>query len=232
VATFGEDTAFDDVARQLLLLAKHTRDPATGLYYHGWDESRAQPWANPRTGTSPSFWGRALGWYAMAIVDVLDYLPVTHPDRPAVIRVLQQLAEAVAAVQDPATGLWYQVLDQPGRAGNYHEASASSMFAYALAKGARQGYLPGRYREVALLAHDGLVRHLVSIGADGLPSLNGVVSVGLGRSSGTQLRGIGEPAVPMTQGVGAFIWQPGARRRTQRVVLGPDRPGQTPRFTG
>ena len=209
-ATFGEDTAFADVTRQLLLLARHTRDPATGLYYHGWDASRTQIWADRETGTSPNFWGRAVGWYAMALVDVLDYLPQAHPDRPAVVRVLQQLADAVAAVQDPVTGLWYQVLDQPNRAGNYHEASASSMFAYALAKGARLGYLPPNCRELALRAYDGIVRYLVSVGGDGLPSLNGVVSVsGLGgkqQRNGTFEYYVSEPVVADDyKGVGAFI---------------------------
>jgi unsaturated rhamnogalacturonyl hydrolase len=209
-ATFGEDTAFADVTRQLLLLARHTRDPATGLYYHGWDESRTQLWANRQSGTSPNFWGRALGWYAMALVDVLDFLPSTHPDRPALVRVLQQLAGAVAAVQDPVTGLWYDVLDQPNRAGNYHEASASSMFTYAFAKGAREGHLPAVYRELAERAHEGIVRRLVTVGPDGLPSLNGIVSVsGLGgkqQRDGSFEYYVSEPVVADDyKGVGAFI---------------------------
>ena len=209
-ATFGEVRAFDDVARQLLLVARHTRDPLTGLYYHGWDESRTQAWANPQTGTSPGFWGRATGWYAMALVDVLDQLPANHPDRDAIVRVLQQLAEAVAAVQDPVTGLWYQVLDQPNRTGNYHEASASSMFVYALARGVRQGHLPERFLAIARRGHDGLVRYLVRPGADGLPSLNGIVQVsGLGgkqQRSGTFEYYVSEPVVADDyKGVGPFI---------------------------
>jgi unsaturated rhamnogalacturonyl hydrolase len=209
-ATFGEDTAFNDVTRQLLLLARHTRDPATGLYYHGWDASRTQPWADPLRGTSPGFWGRAVGWYAMALVDVLDYLPPQHPDRAAIVQVLQQLAQAVAAVQDPVTGLWYDVLDQANRPGNYHEASASSMFVYAFAKGARQGVLPSLYRDLARRGHDGIVRGLVRPGDDGLPSLHGVVAVsGLGgkqQRSGTFEYYVSEPVVADDyKGVGAFI---------------------------
>ncbi|NJD11776.1 MAG: glycosyl hydrolase family 88 [Gemmatimonadetes bacterium] len=209
-ATFGEDTAFADVARQILLVGRHTRDPVSGLYYHGWDESRTQAWADSRTGTSASFWGRAVGWYAMSLVDVLDFLPETHPQRAEIVTELRRLAAAVTAVQDPATGLWWDVLDQPGRKGNYREASASSMFVYALAKGVRQGHLDGRYRQAAERGHAGLVRHLITSGADGLPSLTGIVSVsGLGgkqNRSGTFEYYVSEPVVADDyKGVGAFI---------------------------
>jgi unsaturated rhamnogalacturonyl hydrolase len=209
-AVFDEPAAFDDVARQLLLVARHTRDARTGLYYHGWDESRSQVWADRETGLSPHFWGRALGWYAMALVDVLDFLPEAHRDRGELARVLRGLAEAVAAVQDPVTGLWYQVLDQPSRAGNYREASASSMFVYALAKGARRGYLDGAYRAVAERGHAGLVEHLVKVGADGTPSLTGICQVaGLGgrqRRDGSFAYYMSEPVVADDhKGVGPFL---------------------------
>ena len=138
----GDTMAVNDVARQFLLAARHLRDPATGLFYHGWDATRSQPWADPKTGMSRIFWGRAVGWYLMAALDVLDDLPKTHRDRAELIRITQQLADAVAAVQDPVTGVWWQVLDQPNREHNYLEASASSMFTYAFAKGARVGILP------------------------------------------------------------------------------------------
>jgi unsaturated rhamnogalacturonyl hydrolase len=207
---FGEPAAFDDVARQLLLMARHARDPRTGLMYHGWDESRTESWADPQTGLSPAFWGRAMGWYAMALVDVLDFIPARHRDRPELVRVLQDVARAVAGVQDPVSGLWYDVLDQPNRAGNYHEASASSMFVYALAKGARRGFLAPEYRDIARRGFDGIVRDLITVDPQGLVSLHGVVSVsGLGgkqKRSGTFDYYVGEPVVSNDpKGVGAFI---------------------------
>ena len=125
--TFADPAAFSDVTKQFLLAARHTRDPRTGLMYHGWDASRSQKWADPATGLSANFWGRAVGWYMVGAVETLDYLPANHPDRAELIRTLQDISEAVAKVQDPVTGLWWQVLDQPNRAGNYLEASASSM---------------------------------------------------------------------------------------------------------
>ncbi|MEP6733131.1 MAG: glycoside hydrolase family 88 protein [bacterium] len=207
---FNEPAAFDDVAKQFLLTARHTRDPRTGLLYHGWDESHTQSWADSITGLSPSIWGRAVGWYAMAIVDVLDFMPANHKDRAQLIRVLQDVARAVRDVQDPVSGLWYDVLDQPNRAGNYFEASASSMFVYALAKGARKGYLAPDYRAVATRGFDGIIRDLVTVDAKGLVSLNGIVSVsGLGgktNRSGTFAYYMSEPVVSNDfKGVGPLI---------------------------
>ena len=117
-ATFHEDTAFDDIAKQFFLIERHTRDDKTGLLYHGWDESKKQRWSDPTTGRSPNFWGRAMGWYAMALVDTLDYFPKTHPKRAELIAILKRLAIAVAKYQDPKAGLWYQVVDKAGAKGN------------------------------------------------------------------------------------------------------------------
>ncbi len=212
---FGDSTAYDDVSRQFLLVARHTRDSRTGLMYHGWDASHSQPWADTATGLSASFWGRAVGWYLVAAVETLDYLPQNHRDRDEIIRTVQDLAAAVARVQDPVTGLWWQVLDQPNRRGNYLEASASSMFVYALGKGARLGYLAPSYRSVAQRGFDGLISNLVKTGSDGRPSLTKICQVaGLGgapRKDGTYRDGsysyyVSEPIVADDyKGVGPFI---------------------------
>ncbi|HEX2205074.1 MAG TPA: glycoside hydrolase family 88 protein [Longimicrobium sp.] len=213
--TFDEPAAFDDIALQFLLVARHTRDPSTGLMYHAWDAAKAQPWADTATGLSPHFWGRAMGWYVMGVVETLDHFPADHPQREAIVQTLRDAAEAVARVQDPVTGLWWDVLDQPNREGNYLEASASSMFAHALAKGARLGYLDARYRRVAERAFDGLLANLVRENADGTVSLINVVQVsGLGgnlRRDGSYRDGsyayyVSEPVVTDDyKGVGPFI---------------------------
>ncbi len=208
--TFDEPAGFDDVARQLTLIEQHTRDARTGLLYHGWDESRQQRWADPATGCSPSVWGRAMGWYAMALVDVLDYWPLDHAARSTIVAILERLAIAVAAVQDPASGLWYQVLDQGGRAGNYLEASASCMFVYALAKAVRRGYLAGRYAAVAERGYRGVLARLIQVDAQGSVSLTGICGVaGLGGSpyrDGSYEYYVGEPVVTNDyKGVGPFI---------------------------
>lgn len=179
--TFDEPGAFDDVARQITLIESHTRDPHTGLLYHGWDESKSQRWANPATGCSPCFWGRAMGWYMMALVDVLDFLPEDHPGRSQVVTIFGRAASALVAVQDRSTGLWYQVLDQGDRIGNYLEASASCMVVYALAKGVRRGYLGEKYLAAARQGYQGILEHFVEVDEAGLVNLNRICSVaGLG----------------------------------------------------
>ncbi|MGF7035466.1 unsaturated rhamnogalacturonyl hydrolase [Paenibacillus mucilaginosus] len=178
---FDEHEWYDDIANEILLMERVSRDPKTGLLYHGWDESREQRWADPVTGCSPEFWGRAVGWYVMAIVDVLDYLPVDHPKRGQIIGIFYRLAEAIVAVQDEETGLWYQVLNKGGEKGNYLEASASSMFTCAFAKGANKGYLGGWALESARRGYQGLLDRYVERDEDGTMHLNGICSVaGLG----------------------------------------------------
>jgi unsaturated rhamnogalacturonyl hydrolase len=212
---FDEPAAFDDIARQFLLVARHTRDPRTSLMYHAWDAAKAQPWADTATGLSPHFWGRAMGWYVMGVVETLEHFPADHPDRPAIIQTLRDAAEGIARVQDPVTGLWWNVMDQPNRAGNYLEASASSMFAYALARAARLGYIDPEYRQVAERGFNGLLTNLVRENPDGTVSLTNIVQVsGLGgnlRRDGSYRDGsyayyVSEPVVTDDyKGVGPFI---------------------------
>jgi len=207
---FKQPAGFDDVANQIIWMESHARDSRTGLLYHGWDESRKQEWADPVTGLSKNFWGRAMGWYAMAIVDVLDYMPANHPKRGQVIAIFQRLAKAVTRYQDPATGLWYQVVDQGKRKGNYLEASCSSMFVYALAKGVRMDYIGKQYAPAARKGYDGIVANLIKTDADGKVNLTQVCSVGgLGgpnRRDGTFEYYISEPVVSNDlKGVGSFI---------------------------
>src|SRR5947207_9324050 len=177
-ATFHEDADFDDIARQFFLMEAHARNVKTGLLYHGWDESRKQRWANRQTGTSPNFWGRAVGWYAMALVDTLDYFPKDHPQRNSLIAILKRLTVAVERYQDRKSGLWFEVLDQNGTAGNYAEASVSTMFVYALAKGVREGYLPASYLNVAQKGYQGILKQFVETEPNGQVVLKGTVSVG------------------------------------------------------
>ena len=171
---------YDDVVLQFDLIQKHSRDEKTGLLYHGWDESKEQQWANKETGNSQHFWSRGMGWYGMAMVDVLDFLPEDHPGREKIITYLNQYAEAITKVQDES-GLWWQVLDQGGREGNYLEATGTSMFTYALAKGVRKGYLPNKYLDIAKKAYAGLIENLVSVEKNGIVNLNRCCAVaGLG----------------------------------------------------
>lgn len=178
--TFDQPELLDIVVNQFLVAARHTHDKATGLYYHAWDESGNQRWAHPETGQSPNFWGRSMGWWFMALVDVLDYLPEDQEHRDELLGMVRELAAAVSSYQHE-TGLWYQVVDQGDRTGNYLEASVSSMFMYAIAKGVNKGYLDPNYRLVAEKAYEGLMQELIVEDADGVLSLTRCCAVaGLG----------------------------------------------------
>ncbi len=175
---FNHPEHFNDIAKQFSLIEKYAVDAKTGLVYHGYDESKEQKWADPKTGLSPHFWSRAIGWYAMALVDVLDYFPQNHPERANLIKYLQRLAPALVKYQDAKSGVWYQMTTQGTRKGNYFEASGSCMFVYALAKGVRMGYLPSSYLASAKKGYAGIVKEFVEEESNGTLSLNKTVSVG------------------------------------------------------
>ncbi|MFA9370180.1 MAG: glycoside hydrolase family 105 protein [Labilibaculum antarcticum] len=177
---FDQPELLNDAINQFVVCAKHTFDAETGLYYHAWDESHNQKWANKTTGQSPNFWGRSMGWWFMALVDVLDYVPENYPQRLDLIEMVDGLANALSQYQDK-TGLWYQVIDQGNREGNYLEASASSMYMYSYAKAVNKGYINNKYRKVALNAYNGLMKNLIVKNEDGTLSLTKCCAVaGLG----------------------------------------------------
>ncbi len=207
--TFHEDSAFNDIANQFILMEKHARDAKIGLLYHGYDESKTETWAHKTTGLSANFWGRAMGWYGMGLVDALQYFPKDHPKRKELINILNRFSSAVAKVQDKKTGLWWDVLNYPNRKGNYLEASASCMFVYALAKGVRLGYLPASYLQVAKKGYTGIIKKFIT-NSNGQTDLEGTVSVsGLGGKpyrDGSYEYYINEKVVTNDpKGVGAFL---------------------------
>ncbi len=206
-----EDTAFNDVANQFIWMESHARDTKTGLLYHAWDESKAQQWANKETGTSPLFWARAMGWYATALVDALDWFPADHPKRKDLVAILNRLVNAIEKVQDPKTGLWYDVLNYsgPGKEKNYFEASASSQYVYAIAKGVRKGYLPATKIAIAKKGYDGIVKRFIKT-EEGQTNLHGTVKVsGLGGKpyrDGSFAYYMSEPVIVNDpKGIGAFL---------------------------
>jgi unsaturated rhamnogalacturonyl hydrolase len=179
--TFDEPELFDDVALQITDVRKYLYDAKTGLYYHGWDESREQRWADPVTGLSPHFWSRSIGWFMMSMVDVLDFMPENHLKRSEIITMLQELSAAIEKYREKKTGMWYQVTDQMGREGNYLESSASAMFIYTWVKGARKGYLDKSYLKKGEKAYDQFVKRFIKDNGDGTISLtDGCAVAGLG----------------------------------------------------
>ncbi len=206
---FHEDSAFNDITRQFVLMEKHARNAKTGLLYHGWDESKQQKWADKKSGLSPNVWGRALGWYGMAMVDALDHFPAKHKGRDSIIAILNRFAKAITTVQDSKTGLWYDVVDKPKEPKNYLEASASSMLVYTLAKGVRKGYLPVTYLKNATKGYDSILKQFIKV-ESGQTNLHGTVAVsGLGGNpyrDGTFEYYMSEPVIVNDpKGMGAFI---------------------------
>jgi unsaturated rhamnogalacturonyl hydrolase len=159
---------FDDVVNQFIWMENHSRDSKTGLLYHAWDESKKQPWANPVTGQSPEFWSRSMGWYAMALVDVLDYLPKNHPKRNEIINIFKRLSTALKNYQDPATGVWFQVTNKGQVPGNFIESSGSCMFVYAMAKGVRLGYLDKQFMDAAKKGFEGILKNFIVKDSQGM----------------------------------------------------------------
>ena len=205
------DSLFADIVHQFTAGAENTFDPATGLYRHAWDESRSMFWCDPETGLSQHAWGRATGWFAIALVEVLDYLPKQHPGRQALIDQLNYFLEVLPKWADPQTGMWYQVLDCPGREGNYQEATCSIMFVYAFLKGLRMGYIDDSHRDYILGLYPKFIDRFIRENEDGTISMTDCCAVGgLG---GKQMRMgdfayyLSEPIIENDcKGVGPFIW--------------------------
>lgn len=208
--TFEGGANLDDVTKQFILCEKHTKDPVTGLLFHAWDEKKVQPWCNPETGLSENFWGRSMGWYLMALVDVLEMLPEDHADYAELVRILRDTLDALKNYQNAEAGVWYQVVNLGERKGNYLEASASSMIVYAIAKGIRLDALDNSWTEVLDRAYAGLIAEFVLVTKEGRVNLNKNCQVaGLGgadKRDGTYAYYISEPIITNDQkGLGAFL---------------------------
>jgi len=168
---FGDSRYADaEAVKQLLVYYRHLNDPQTGLLWHAYDESRQQSWANKETGASAEHWARAIGWYAMTLINILDIIPKDQPGRDDLIKILNQLATAFEKYQDKDTGLWWQVVDKGTVPGNWLETSSSSMYTFAMWMGVKRGYLAKRFRDVALRGYRGVLTQ-ISIDKAGMTDL-------------------------------------------------------------
>jgi len=206
---FGKQD-YSDTMRQYETVYARMRDDETGLYYHGYDQSRKAFWADPVTGRSLSFWLRAIGWFTVSLIDVIEQLPDSD-NRCRLVSIYSDLMESLSRYADPETGMYWQVVDQAGREGNYLETSGSCMIAYAMLKGARLGILPDEYAAKGRKTFDGIVDRYLSF-TDGTLNLGGICLVaGLGpetnrRRDGTYAYYISEPIVENdAKGVAPFL---------------------------
>ena len=207
---FNSPEWFDVAATQTKMIYEKTLDPESGLLMHAWDESKTQKWCDPLTGKSHYPWSRATGWYIMAIEDILEYLPDNHPDREALISILRKTCSALLNVRDPKTGLWYQVLNQGGREGNYLEGSGSAMYTYVFARAAHKGYLDKKFLAIANSSFDSIIKELITVDNEGIVTMHNICGgCGLGGNpyrDGSYEYYINEKRVDNdTKGVAPFI---------------------------
>ena len=204
---------YDDVARQILLSFKYLYNKETKLMHHAIDESLEVFWCDKETGLSKNYWGRSIGWYAMACVDALEYMPEEHKDRAAIIEIFQKVVDGMLEYRDTESNVWYQVVDMPNRKGNYKEATVSNMMVYAIAKGINDGHLPReKYLEIVKSCYQGILDEFITVTNQGLVNVNkNCQGAGLGPADNITRDGsfayyISENIVTNAPfGVGAFI---------------------------
>lgn len=214
------DSTLANVISQFTLVYEHTLCPECHLCHHAWDSARQQTWADALTGRSAHAWGRAEGWYLMALVDVID-IAGDAVDTTPLKRILQSLSVQLLKLQDRRTHCWQQVLDRTGVPGNYFEMSATSMFTYTFLKAHRLGILPKQFRKAALKALEGIRQFHMSVDAEGLVSLNDVCSVaGLSDSrNGSYEYYLSEPVrVNDPKGIGPLLLALGELNKTAKAL--------------
>jgi len=176
----GDTSLYTETANQIIIYASHIQD-ITGLFYHAYDEDGSSSWADPVTHHSPWFWGRAMGWFGMTIIEILEVMPNEHPKRSALIKILSDFIEGVAEEQDES-GLWYQVVDQGDQPDNWLESSCSCMYTYVIARAVQKGYVDESYLDTAVRGYEGVLREKITIGSDKLVSMHDICQ-GTGVSS-------------------------------------------------
>ena len=202
---------YSDMLCQIENVNRYMQDEKSGLYYHGLDCSKSIFWADKESGLSKNFWLRSIGWYTVALVDIIEIID-DEDAKGRLVRIFKDLMESVLAFRDKESGLYWQVVDQPGREGNYLETSGSSMIAYAFIKGARLGVLSPEYRTLGKETFDGICQRYLKTNDQGELNLGGICLVaGLGpdnnrRRDGSYEYYISEPVVENdAKGVAPFL---------------------------
>ncbi|OTN76783.1 hypothetical protein A5886_001862 [Enterococcus sp. 8G7_MSG3316] len=206
--TFDRPADLTDVVQQFTHCYQQTCDSNSDLLYHAWDEARIQPWADSETGCSAHFWGRSIGWFMMALVDTIALLP-DEAATSSLSQMFEQTLKALANVRS-AEHVWYQVLDQGEKTGNYLEASASSMICYAAAKAIKLGVISQEWQGFVDETYQGIINEFVFITNEGwLNLIRNCEVAGLGgpdKRDGSFVYYISEPIITNDfKGYGAFL---------------------------
>lgn len=209
-AKFYLNGDYSDIVNQIKNVEKYMKDEKTGLYYHGFDSSKSIFWADKETGLSKNFWLRSIGWFSVAMADIIELAGTTASAE--IVRIFAQLMSDIRAFRDEESGMYWQVVDQPEREGNYLETSGSAMIAYAMLKGARLGVLDASYAELGKATFDGICEKYLDVNENGELNLGGICLVaGLGPENNTRRDGsyeyyISEPIVENdAKGVAPFV---------------------------
>lgn len=199
---FNEPEFAVEAVKQALIMYENMQDEETKLLYHAWDCSRQEAWADRETGLSEEFWGRALGWYVVAVLDIMEQLNRDSEEYHMLDRIEREVLEAVCGCQSRENGLWYQVLNKAEVAGNWPESSCSCLFTYALAKAVRMGVIGEEYLENALSGFEGVLSTFITM-EEGMLSMSGVcVGTGVNNYEGYIKR---PTSINDLHGMGAFL---------------------------
>ncbi|MBR1861282.1 MAG: glycoside hydrolase family 88 protein [Lachnospiraceae bacterium] len=199
-----------DVLLQFKNVEKNMKDPVTGLYFHGYDESRQMYWADKETGCSANFWLRSIGWFALALVETESATDETlYYEKRYFGKLLENLIDALIPFQDES-GMFYQVVDRADAEGNYLETSGTALLSYAILKAVRLRYISPKYAKVGEKAFDGIIDKYLYEQEDGTLGLKGICLVaGLGgknRRDGSLEYYFSEPVVENeAKGVAPFL---------------------------
>jgi len=173
-SVFGDSKyANDEAVLQLITYWNHLNDLRTGLMFHAYDESGQSAWADKETKHSAEMWCRAMGWFGMTLIEVLELLPRDHPMRPILVGQVFLLVKAWARYQDAKTGLWYQVVDKGDNPANWLETSSSSMYTYVTAMAVDRGYVEKKYASVVQKGYAGVLTK-ISLDQDGQTNLTDI----------------------------------------------------------
>lgn len=198
---FDNPYMFEKIHKQMMLMREYMTNPETGLLYHMWDDSKVVPMVDRKNGLIKQHWGRAIGWYVVAIAEILEYFPKEHHLRQDFIGIEVEVLNSLVKYQDEESGLWYQLVDKTKDPRNWKETSCSALFTYAMAKSLRLGIIDASFKENIIKGYRGVLSK-VKLCDD----IVGLTDICIGTGFGTEQFYFDRPTVENDlHGMGAFL---------------------------